>query len=118
MVIEVYGLRYNIYRSVYKDDDVHYLRVSRKTLKSARNAPQTICEYLKKEGCFGNATVVDTGWVGVAQTEIEGYAKIIDPSTDLGGCILASSSPSASRSIQKEAMAVCIQAFMNRYSVR
>lgn len=79
---------YDIYRSVYKDDDVHYLRVSRKSLKSARNAPQTICEYLKKEGCFGNAAVVDTGWVGVAQTEIEGYAKIIDPSTDLGGLYL------------------------------
>lgn len=79
---------YDIYKSLYKNDDVHYLRVSRKSLASARNAPDTICEYLKREGCFGNAAVVDTGWVGVAQTEIEGYAKMIDPSTDLGGLYL------------------------------
>ncbi|MCI7766572.1 MAG: HAD-IA family hydrolase [Oscillospiraceae bacterium] len=78
---------YDIYKTVYQDD-VHYLRVSRKSLRSARNAPETICEYLKKEGCFGNCAIVDTGWIGVAQPEIERYAKEIDPATDLGGLYL------------------------------
>lgn len=78
---------YDVYRTIY-GDDVRYLRVSRRSLKSARNAPDTFCEYLKKEGCFGNAAVVDTGWIGAAQREIERYAKMIDPSTDLGGLYL------------------------------
>ncbi|MCI5751015.1 MAG: HAD-IA family hydrolase [Oscillospiraceae bacterium] len=78
---------YDIYKSIYHDD-VRYLRVSRRSLRNARNAPESFCEYLKKEGCFGNAAVVDTGWRGAAQLEIEKYAKLIDPATDLGGLYL------------------------------
>ena len=75
---------YDVYKTVY-NDDVHYLRVSRKSLRNTQSHPDEFCRYLKKEGCFGNVAIVDTGWVGVAQTEIEKYSKRIDKTTDVGG---------------------------------
>lgn len=81
---------YEVYRSLYPDDDVRYLCVSRKSLLFARNNPDAFCDYLKKEGCFGNVSIVDTGWIGNAQIEIEKYAKLIDPSSDIGGLYLGS----------------------------
>ena len=76
---------YEVYRELYKDDDARYLRISRKSLEFAKSNPGEFVEYLRKEQCYGNSAVVDTGWVGIAQVQIEGYCKGIDSSTDLGG---------------------------------
>ncbi len=81
---------HGIYRLIYPDDDVRYLCISRKSLKFAENNENEMCEYLKNEECFGNVAVVDTGWVGGMQIEIERYAKMINPDTDLGGLYLGS----------------------------
>ena len=81
---------YEVYRMLYPDDDARYLCVSRKSLLFAKENPKEFCEYLKKEGCYGNVSIVDTGWVGNAQVEIEKYAKRIDPSSDIGGMYLGS----------------------------
>ena len=81
---------YEVYRSLYPDDDVRYLCVSRKSLQFARNNPDAFCDYLKNEKCFGNVSIVDTGWIGNAQIEIEKFAKLIDPSSDIGGLYLGS----------------------------
>ena len=76
---------YDVYREMYGDDEACYLRISRKSLAYAKDNPDDFIEYLKKEKCFGNCAIVDTGWVGIAQVEIEKYCKMIDSSTDLGG---------------------------------
>ena len=81
---------YEVYRSLYPKDNARYLCVSRKSLLFARKNPKEFCAYLKKEGCFGNVAIVDTGWVGTAQVEIEKFARIIDPSSDIGGLYLGS----------------------------
>lgn len=81
---------YEVYRALYPDDDAQYLCVSRKSLLFARNDPEAFCDYLKTEKCYGNVSIVDTGWIGNAQIEIEKYAKLIDPSSDIGGLYLGS----------------------------
>lgn len=81
---------YEVYRSIYPDDEVGYLCVSRKSLMFARNNPDAFCDYLRNEKCFGNVSIVDTGWIGNAQIEIEKFAKLIDPSSDIGGLYLGS----------------------------
>ena len=81
---------YEVYRSLYPDDEARYLCVSRKSLLFARNNPDAFCDYLRKEKCFGNVSIVDTGWIGNAQIEIEKFAKLIDPSSDIGGLYLGS----------------------------
>ena len=81
---------YEAYRALYPDDDARYLCVSRKSLLFAKNNPEAFCDYLKKEECFGNVSIVDTGWIGNAQIEIEKYAKLIDTSSDIGGLYLGS----------------------------
>lgn len=81
---------YEVYRMLYPDDDARYLCVSRKSLLFAKENPDAFCEYLKKEGCYGNVSIVDTGWIGNAQVEIEKYAKRINPSSDIGGLYLGS----------------------------
>lgn len=81
---------YEIYRSIYPDDNISYLCVSRKSLLFARNNPDAFCDYLRTEKCYGNVSIVDTGWIGNAQIEIEKYAKIIDPSSDIGGLYIGS----------------------------
>ena len=81
---------YQIYRSLYPNDDARYLCVSRKSLLFARNNPSAFCAYLKKMECYGRVSIVDTGWIGNAQVEIEKYTKLIDPSSDVGGLYLGS----------------------------
>ncbi len=81
---------YEIYCNLYPNDEARYLCVSRKSLLFARNNPDAFCDYLKKERCYGNVSIVDTGWIGNAQVEIEKYAKIIEPSSDIGGLYLGS----------------------------
>ena len=81
---------YEIYRKLYPNDDARYLCVSRKSLLFARENPDAFCEYLKAENCYGNVSIVDTGWIGNAQVEIEKYAKMIDPSSDIGGLYFGS----------------------------
>lgn len=81
---------YEVYRLLYPEDDARYLCVSRKSLQFARDNVDEFCKYLKAEGCYGNVSIVDTGWVGNAQVEIDKYAKIIDPSSDIGGLYLGS----------------------------
>ena len=81
---------YDIYRTLYPEDDARYLCVSRKSFEYARKNPGEICKYLRKEGCFGNVAIVDTGWIGNAQVEIEKYAKMIEPKSDIGGLYLGS----------------------------
>ena len=78
---------YEVYRRIYHDE-VHYLRISRKSLRSAREDDTGILEYLRQEKCYGKVAVVDTGWVGVAQVEIDRHAKKIDSSSDVGGLYL------------------------------
>ncbi len=74
---------YDVYSKIY-DDDIRYLSVSRKSLARANENSKEFINYLKKEECYGNIAIVDTGWVGLAQVEIEKYAKMINPDTDLG----------------------------------
>ena len=81
---------YEIYRSLYPEDNVDYLLVSRKSLLFAKDEPSAFCEYLKNAGCYGNVYIVDTGWIGNAQVEIEKYSKMIDKSSDVGGLYLGS----------------------------
>ena len=81
---------YEVYCSLYPEDDARYLCVSRKSLLFAKEHPRAFCEYLKKEGCYGNVSIVDTGWIGNAQVEIDKYAKRIDSSSDIGGLYLGS----------------------------
>ena len=76
---------YDVYRELYGNDEASYLRISRRSLEYAKCNPDDFIEYLKKEKCYGNCAIVDTGWVGMAQVEIEKYCKKIDRSTDLGG---------------------------------
>ena len=78
---------YEVYRRIYHDE-VHYLRISRKSLRSAREDDTEILKYLRQEKCFGKVAVVDSGWVGVAQVEIDRYAKKIDSKSDVGGLYL------------------------------
>ena len=81
---------YEVYRLLYPKDDARYLCVSRKSLQFARDNVDEFCKYLQAEGCYGNVSIVDTGWVGNAQVEIEKYAKLIDPNSDIGGLYLGS----------------------------
>ena len=81
---------YEIYRSLYPEDNADYLFVSRKSLLFAKDKPSAFCDYLKNAGCYGNVYIVDTGWIGNAQVEIEKYAKMIDDSSDIGGLYLGS----------------------------
>ena len=77
-----------IYKNLYRDDNIKYLYVSRKSFLFSRQHPDEMIKYLKKEGCFGNAAIVDTGWLGNAQVEIEKYSKMIDDKSDIGGLYL------------------------------
>ena len=81
---------YEMYKFLYTEDDVRYLCVSRKSLNYAKEHPEEICKYLQKEECFGNVSIVDTGWIGNAQIEIDRYSKMIDPESDIGGLYLGS----------------------------
>ena len=80
---------YDIYNELY-DDSTAYLCVSRKSFKFSSSNPDEICKYLMKEKCYGNVAVVDTGWIGNAQVEINRYSKKIDSKSDIGGLYLGS----------------------------
>ena len=79
---------FDVYKDIYKEDNIKYLYVSRKSFLFSREHPEEMIKYLKKEGCFGNAAIVDTGWLGNAQVEIEKYSKMIDEKSDIGGLYL------------------------------
>ncbi len=79
---------FDIYKDIYKEDNIKYLFVSRKSFLFSREHPEEMITYLKKESVFGNVAIVDAGWLGNAQVEIEKYSKIIDENTDLGGLYL------------------------------
>ena len=79
---------FEMYCNLYPEDSARYLCVSRKSLRFAKEHPMEMCEFLKKEKCFGNVSIVDTGWIGNAQVEIEKYSKMIDASSDIGGLYL------------------------------
>ena len=81
---------FEMYGCLYPEDASRYLCVSRRSLNFAKEHPEEMCEYLKKEECFGNVSVVDTGWIGNAQVEIEKYSGMIDDSSDIGGLYLGS----------------------------
>ncbi len=81
---------YEMYKALYPEDDTRYLCVSRKSLNFAKDHPDEMCKYLQKEECFGNVSIVDTGWIGNAQIEIDTYSKMIDSSSDIGGLYLGS----------------------------
>ena len=101
---------FDIYNRIYRDD-THYLCVSRKSLRNARNNPEEFLLYLKDEGVYGNVAVVDTGWVGTAQVEIEKYAKQIDESTDLGGLYLGTNVAFRIRKRSKRSFACIYSSF-------
>lgn len=79
---------YDIYSKLFKDDSIDYLYVSRKSFMFSRQQPEELLEYLKKENVFGNIAIVDAGWLGNAQVEIEKYSKMIDSKSDVGGLYL------------------------------
>ena len=79
---------FETYKSLYPCDESRYLCVSRKSLIKAKEKPGEFCEYLNKQGCCGNVSIVDTGWVGGMQLTIEKYACKLDENTDLGGLYL------------------------------
>ena len=81
---------YEMYRNLYPEDDARYLCVSRRSLRFAKDHPEEMCEFLKKEEFFGNVSIVDTGWIGNAQVELDKYSKMIDASSDIGGLYLGS----------------------------
>ena len=78
---------YEVYRHLYEDNTA-YLCISRKSLKFARENTNEMLKYLENEGFYGNVAIVDTGWVGVAQTELDKYAKVLKPTSDIGGLYL------------------------------
>ena len=78
---------YEVYRRIYHDD-IRYIRISRKSLRGAREDDTEILRYLRQEQFYGKIAVVDTGWVGVAQVELDRYAKKLDPNSDVGGLYL------------------------------
>ena len=84
---------YETYKLIYPKDSIDYLCVSRKSFEYAKTNPDSIVEYFKKMGCHGNVAIVDTGWIGHAQAEIEKYAKLIDNNSDIGGLYLGSQVP-------------------------
>lgn len=84
---------YETYKLLYPNDSIEYLCVSRKAFENAKTNPDSLMEYLKKMGCFGNVSIVDTGWIGHAQAEIEKYAGMIDNYSDIGGLYLGSQVP-------------------------
>jgi predicted HAD superfamily hydrolase len=81
---------YEMYRNLYPEDDARYLCVSRRSLRFAQEHPEEMCEFLKKEDFYGNVSIVDTGWIGNAQVELDKYSKMIDTSSDIGGLYLGS----------------------------
>ena len=81
---------YEMYCYLYPEDDSRYLCVSRKSLGFAQEHPEEMCEFLKKEDFYGNVSIVDTGWIGNAQVELDKYSKMIDTSSDIGGLYLGS----------------------------
>ena len=104
---------FDIYNRLY-NDDTHYLCVSRKSLRNARNNPNDFIQYLNSEGCYGNIAVIDTGWVGTAQVEIEKYSKQIDPSTDLGGLYLGTNVAYRIRKRSKRSFACVYSKFVEQ----
>ncbi len=81
---------FEIYNFLYPNDKSKYLCVSRKSLAYAKDHSDDFCNYLRNEGCFGNVAIVDVGWVGGMQLNIEKYSKMINSNTDLGGLYLGS----------------------------
>ena len=79
---------FDIYKDLYKEDKIKYLYVSRKSFLFSREHPEEMITYLKKESVFGNVAIVDAGWLGNAQVEIEKYSKMIDQNSDIGGLYL------------------------------
>lgn len=79
---------YQVYRKLFPKDKADYLYISRKSLDFAKGNSDEFCKYLKAEGCYGNVAIVDTGWCGSAQVQIEKYAKKICSKTDVGGLYL------------------------------
>lgn len=79
---------FDIYKEIYKEDKAKYLFVSRKSFLFSREHPEEMLKYLKIEGMFGSVAVVDVGWLGNAQVELEKYSKIIDEKSDIGGLYL------------------------------
>ncbi|MBR5954573.1 MAG: hypothetical protein IK021_04050 [Methanobrevibacter sp.] len=79
---------FDVYKEIYKEDNIKYLFVSRKSFMFSREHPEEIINYFKNEGMYGNSAIVDAGWLGNAQVEIEKYSKIIDPNSDIGGLYL------------------------------
>ena len=78
---------YEVYRHLY-EDNASYLCVSRISRKFARQNTNEMLKYLENNSFYGNVAIVDTGWVGVAQTELDKYAKVITPTSDVGGLYL------------------------------
>ena len=76
---------YDVYKMIYGGEGVEYLHISRNSLHSAKADSTGLCAYLKKTGCIGNVAVIDTGWRCAAQPIIEHYARIVEPSSDIGG---------------------------------
>lgn len=79
---------YENYKILYPNDDIDYLCVSRKSLNKSLENPSEFIEYLKNKKCYGNVSVVDTGWIGNAQVVIERFSKIIEADSDVGGLYL------------------------------
>ena len=75
---------YEVYKKIYQDD-VRYLYVSRKSFRYARDHRDSFIKYLLQNECYGNVAIVDTGWAGTAQVEIDKYAKSIIENSDIGG---------------------------------
>lgn len=84
---------YEMYKNIYPHDKVEYLCVSRKSFQFAKDNPDEFVQYLKEMDCYGNVSIVDTGWIGHAQVEIEKYAKMIEADTDIGGLYLGAQVP-------------------------
>ena len=78
---------FDIYGRLY-DDNISYLCISRKALKYSRSHSEEFIKYLKNNHCYGKVAMVDAGWVGTAQIEIDKYTKQIDSKSDVGGLYL------------------------------
>ncbi len=79
---------FDIYKDLYKEDKIKYLYVSRKSFLFSREHPNEIIKYFLNEGVYGNVAIVDAGWLGNAQVEIQKYSKIIEENSDIGGLYL------------------------------
>lgn len=84
---------YETYKLIYPEDKIEYLCVSRKSMLYAKDNPEEFLKYLRVKGCFGNVTIVDTGWIGHAQVRIEKFSKMIDEKSDIGGLFLGAQVP-------------------------